>query len=67
MQRTLFSGGVLMKPVIALRHVPHEGLGLLEPVFREQASFIAFSICRTMRRGRSTPISSPASSCSAVR
>jgi GMP synthase (glutamine-hydrolysing) len=26
-----------MKPVIALRHVPHEGLGLLEAVFREQA------------------------------
>jgi GMP synthase (glutamine-hydrolysing) len=24
-----------MKPVVALRHVPHEGLGLLEGVFRE--------------------------------
>lgn len=25
-----------MKPILALRHVPHEGLGLLERVFREQ-------------------------------
>jgi GMP synthase (glutamine-hydrolysing) len=25
-----------MKPIIALRHVPHEGLGLLETVLREQ-------------------------------
>ncbi len=25
-----------MKPIVALRHVPHEGLGLLEGVFREQ-------------------------------
>jgi GMP synthase (glutamine-hydrolysing) len=31
-----------MKPILALRHVPHEGLGILEPIFHEAGLVYSF-------------------------
>ena len=45
-----------MKPIVALRHVPHEGLGLLEERLpRARARSTTSSICPAARRARFSP------------